>query len=408
MLLRWRRDETRERELRRIKKTIKLTMNSQDRAVRGIVDILFTVDREETDIFKKKNEACRARGESYFTRVKNDIGSKEKMVVLWIKISSDKSEFLTDIVLSSAQPNHKDFFFGDREGGYKLVMHPGMRGLGASDPSLCLWFKKEDTKSRFLADIRVSYTKEDHIDLTRKNYEQLPTCLSIFGCGYANLWVLWASSASMLRLTDSDHIEKELKDYSDMLKKSPDDKILIDLVEKASWRLREKQLAEEDHARDIPGDDLTYTKEFLALRSKDLRKMRNIFRTSIDFDNDGWISVEDYCSFLREPLSMSPFIRQIFAFSAPANGRFARHLAYDAAVLDVGATLKATAVFCCLGPTELMKFLFAWYDNKGYGEIDNKQFLDLLSLFHPRHRDDVVVRALKDIQLSSDGKMSFR
>ena len=73
MLLRWRRDETRERELRRIKKTIKLTMNSQDRAVRGIVDILFTVDREETDIFKKKNEACRARGESYFTRVKNDI-----------------------------------------------------------------------------------------------------------------------------------------------------------------------------------------------------------------------------------------------------------------------------------------------------------------------------------------------
>jgi len=61
-----------------------------------------------------------------------------------------------------------------------------------------------------------------------------------------------------------------------------------------------------------------------------------------------------------------------------------------------------------LGSIELVKFLFSWYDTKGYGEIDNKQFLDMLGLFHPRLRDDVVVRAQKDIHLSKDGKMSFK
>ena len=281
--------------------------------------------------------------------------------------------------------------------------------MEVADPSLCMWFKMEsNTKSaRFIVDIQVSYTKADQVDLSRKNYEKLPQCLSSFGLGYANIYILWKSS-TVVRLTDSDHIEKELNDYSAMLSKNPDDKILAQMVDKAKWRLREAQLAEEDHAKDIPGDDMTYTKEFLAMRSRELRKMRSIFRKSIDHDRDGRISIEDFCMFIREPLSMSPFIRQIFTFSAPANGKLATYpIGNDAPVIDAGSTLKAIAVFCMLGSPELMKFLFAWYDTKGWGVIENKQFLDLLGLFHPRHRDDVLVRALKDIQLSADGKMSY-
>ena len=280
--------------------------------------------------------------------------------------------------------------------------------MEVSDPSICLWFKKEsNTKSaRFITDIQVSYTKADQVDLSRKNYEKLPQCLSSFGLGYANIYILWKSS-TVVRLTDSDHIKKELNDYSAMLIKNPNDKILAQMVDKAKWRLREAQLAEEDHAKDIPGDDLQYTKEFLALRSKELRKMKKIYKT-IDFDRDGKISIEDFVLFLREPLSMSPFIRQIFTFSAPSNGMIANYPAgNDEPMMDVGATLRAVAVFCMLGSTELVKFLFSWYDTKGYGEIDNKQFLDILGLFHPRHRDDVVVRAQKDIHLSADGKMVF-
>ena len=395
-----------EKELRQLTRTVKKTMQMQKREVKGISDIVFTVGRKENNAFKVENESRRALGESHFVRVKNDIGSKEKMVVVWKKVSTEKDEFLSDLVLASTQPNDQHFFFGDKE-GYRLVVHPDMRGMGAADPTLCLWFKKEAGKSRFISDIRVSYTKDDHIDLTRKNYEMLPLCLSNFSLGYANVWIMWTSS-QIVRLTDSDHVEKELKDYSAMLSKNPDDKILTKMVDQCKFRLREAQLAEEDHAKDIPGDDWTYTKEFLALKSSELDKMRSIFRKSIDFDRDDIISVEDYCLFVREPLSMSPFIRQIFALSAPTNCKVGKYPTSNSTpTMDVGATLKATAVFCMLSSSDLLKFIFAWYDTKGYGVIDNKLFLDLMALFHPRHRDDVVVRALKEVDLPVDGKMPF-
>jgi hypothetical protein len=47
---------------------------------------------------------------------------------------------------------------------------------------------------------------------------------------------------------------------SAMLKASPDDPMLIKMVEAANRRLREAQIQEEDHAKDIPSDDLVYTK----------------------------------------------------------------------------------------------------------------------------------------------------
>ena len=235
----------------------------------------------------------------------------------------------------------------------------------------------------------------------------LPLCLSNFNLGYANVWILWSSS-SIVRLTDTSHIERELKDYDAMLSKNPGDKILSQMADKVKWRLREAQLAEEDHARDIPGDDLTYTKEFLALKSKELFKMISVFRKSIDFDHDERISVEDYCMFLRESLSMSPFVREIFELSAPANGKLSKHLAStNASIIDIGAALKATAVFCMLSNSDLMRFVFAWYDPKGYGVVDNKQFVEMLGQLNPRHRDDFVVQALKEIDLPVDGTLPF-
>ena len=94
-------------------------MQTQDRQVKGITDIIFTVGKKETKACASQNEARRSKGKSYFVRVKNDVGSKEKMVVLWKKISSNKDEFLSDIVLASTKPNHETFFLGDKD-GYKL------------------------------------------------------------------------------------------------------------------------------------------------------------------------------------------------------------------------------------------------------------------------------------------------
>jgi len=115
------------KEVRKLTNNCKRLMQTQDRQVKGITDIIFTMGKKETKAFTSQNEAARAKGESYFIRVKNDVGSKEKMVVLWKKLSSNKDEFISDIVLSSTKPNHEHFFLGDKA-SYKLVVHPEMRG----------------------------------------------------------------------------------------------------------------------------------------------------------------------------------------------------------------------------------------------------------------------------------------
>jgi hypothetical protein len=155
-LFQWKND--RENEIRQLTKTVKKMMTVQKRKVQGISDIVFTVGVRETDALGEDNKSRRDRGESYFVRLKNDIGSREKVVAVWKKVSSDKEEFLTGIVMSSTQPNHEHFLLGNGE-GYSLYVHPEMRGMGAADPTLCLWFEKDAKKSRFIADLRVSYTK---------------------------------------------------------------------------------------------------------------------------------------------------------------------------------------------------------------------------------------------------------
>jgi len=302
---------------------------------------------------------------------------------------------MTDLVLGSTRPKHEHFFMGDKD-GYKIITHQEMRGLTASDPTFCIWFKKDGAKTRHICDIRISYTADDRKNLKNKNYEMLPQCLSKFGLGYANVWILW-TSCQILRLTNSDRIEKELKDYRDMLAKSPNDSILFNMVQEAERRLRDIHLREEEQGKDIPGDDLVYTKQFLALSKAELYKMKSTFK-SINFDQKGRISVDDFVMFLREPLTMSPFVKQIFALSSQTN---------TVPILDAGSTLKAIAIFCMLGCSEMLKCIFAWYDIKGFGYIENREFLDLLGIFHPKHRDDRVVRSLKNADLPVDGTMSF-
>lgn len=243
----------------------------------------------------------------------------------------------------------------------------------------------------------------------------LPHDLTVFGLGYCHIWILWAESG-IIRLTDSNHLETELYDYRIMLKRRPDDQILQNMVAQAEWRLRETLLAEEDQAKDISGNDLAYCKQFLALRASDLRKMKLVFRKNIDLDRDKHISIEDLCSFIREPLSMSPFLRRIFALSSASSsltvspqgqGSKVTEPKNDEAIFDLGHTMKAITVFCMLSQLEVIRFVFASYDTRGFGQIANSQFLELLSMFHPRYRDNVVTQAMKEIELSSSCTMSY-
>ncbi|KAL7491805.1 hypothetical protein ACHAWT_001075 [Skeletonema menzelii] len=357
----------------------------------------------EMSAFKAENESRRAHGDSYFVRVKKDIGSKNEKVDLWYKLVSSKEEFMTDIVLGSTQPRHKHFFFGEKE-SYKLIMHPGMKGMSASDPNLCIWFKKEANQLRHVSDIQISHSKEDELNLQKRNYEMLPICLSKFGCGYCKIWLLWTST-HLMRLTDCDHIQKELKEYTEFLAKTPDDPILRKMVSTANFRLKDAQLREEDHARDIPGDDLVYTKEFLALKQTELKKMRFVYKRYIDLDKRGRISIEEFATFLREPLSLCSFLRQIFALAL--GNADTQSDSSKTPIFNLAATLKAVSVFCMLSSADVLRFIFSCYDVKGYGFIDRAAFYDLLELFHPRYQDDRVHSALKEIELPADGTMQF-
>lgn len=135
-------------------------------------------------------------------------------------------------------------------------------------------------------------------------------------------------------------------------------------------------------------------------------KMKSIFKRSIDYDFDGKISIEDYVNFLHEPLSMAGFMRQVFALASNRDLNKANFL-NATPVIDIGLTLKASAVFCMLSSSDLLKFVFACYDEDGYGSIDNQEFKQLLASFHPRQSDEYVARAIKEFDLAEDGTMSF-
>lgn len=429
------RNKNREKELLRLMKTIKKTMQLQRREPKGIGDIKFTVGLKETSAFQAENESRRAGGDSYFVRVKKvsanlsrhllrpnssieisliifdlpcrqDLGSKNELVVIWYRLVTDKDEFMTDLKLGSTNPNNKHFFFGEKE-GYKPILHSRMRGMMLSEPNLILWVKKEAGQIRHISDIQVSHHKEDEMNLQRRNYEMLPLCLSKFGCGYGSkIWLLWTASSNILRLTDCEHIQKELTEYTEMLSKSPDDPILRKMVDTSQFRLKEAQLREEERARDIPGDDLVYTKDFLALQSHELKKMRTVFKRSIDLDNDGKVSVEDFATFLREPY-MSAFLREIFELAVSSGNVNTHSDSIKTPIFSLGSTLKTVAVFCMLSSVEVVKFIFSCFDKKGCGWIDRAAFLGSLEMLHSKHRDDRVISALKEINLPEGGSLKF-
>lgn len=64
------RNKNREKELIKLVRTIKKTMQLQRREPKGIGDIKFTVGLKETNAFQAENESRRAGGDSYFVRVK--------------------------------------------------------------------------------------------------------------------------------------------------------------------------------------------------------------------------------------------------------------------------------------------------------------------------------------------------
>jgi len=75
------RNKNREKELIKLVRTIKKTMQLQRREPKGIGDIKFTVGLKETNAFQAENESRRAGGDSYFVRVKKVSAKKAKSCI---------------------------------------------------------------------------------------------------------------------------------------------------------------------------------------------------------------------------------------------------------------------------------------------------------------------------------------
>ena len=124
-----------EKEVKVLKKSVKKMMKIQEKKPTGIADIKFTVGIYELDRFSAENEDRRANGDPHFVRLKKDIGANGDSVVLWFRESADRGELLADLRLASTRTTSEHFFFGDKE-GFRLIVHPNMRGMGPIEPTV--------------------------------------------------------------------------------------------------------------------------------------------------------------------------------------------------------------------------------------------------------------------------------
>jgi len=379
--------------------TVRKMMILQQRKVEAVGKVTFTVSKRETEQFEIVNKENQSKGRPYYRRLQRQLGAQEQ-IVLWIQMTVIQSEFITDMKLGDTQPGSPNFFNG-KNNGMSSITHERMKGSDSNDPTMCMWYKKDNTSSDIITDLMVSFTKEERKEIIREGgYSMIPTCLSTFGLARCNIWVQKSNRSSLFQLTDSGHMNKEYDDYMQMLSKNPNDPILREMAEKLRRRIRTTQIEEEIRTMCVASNPVEYAADFLAIDSTELVKIHAIYE-QIDQDNDEYISVDEYCRFVCQPTTLCPFIRHIFAVSSPGESKSPKD-----DKLDFGSTLKATSMFCMFSSDEILQLIFSMYDFNGYGRIKNDDFLLLLTMFHTRHRGPVT-RALREFDLPEQGCMTY-
>ena len=374
---------------------VRRRMSMQERKVKGISQIMFTVGKRETGDFAVENHELQIKGLPYFHRLKKEIGIQEQ-IVIWMKSTTLQKEFITDVKLGNTIFGHPEYKNLTSE-GYELVEHNCMKGEHMKDPSLHLWYKKDLFSINFICDLNVSYSIKEEEDLQKEEFERVNISLSNFGLGNNFLWTRKEDRSAKITLTDSTHMTAQLEEYTNMQTKNPDDPILQDMVEKMRRRLHAVQLKEENDLLDLK-DDVKYIVDFLSLRKDDLKKFEKVY-LKIDKDNDGFISLDEFRLFIdKNAESLKTFSNHIFTVSIgnpPEDDK-----------LEFGSTIKSVSMFCLLTRDEILKFIFSIFDGKGFGSITNEAFMQILSMMHPKHHGRAI-RALHEFDLPKTGKMSF-
>ena len=378
---------------------IRKAMQKQNRKIKAVCDLQFTVGIEETDEFASRNLKQQGKGRPFFERVKRGLGVNDQ-IILWVLKGNDHDNFITEILPASMTHGHDKFIHGHKM-DLSLIAHKNMKASKTHEPSMGIWYSTDQSQQRIISDVDISYTRDDERELSKERYVMLAIDLSDLGLASAHFHIRYTDRPVLPKLTDTFHMDKELHDYEVMLAQNPNDPILKRMVDEMQRRFRVHQLEEEARTRCTPVDPLIYTVEFLALDPKDVVNLRNIYINIFDGngnDDDSCISVEEFALFLHEPHTMLSFIRHIFFVSndaVPLDGK-----------LSFGITMKGVATFCMLNANDILQFTFSLCDTTGRGNISNTDFLALVSAFHPQHRGRAM-RALREFDLQEEGQMRF-
>ena len=391
-------------ELRKMKATIHKMMGQQERKVECICEIALTFERKETVAFAQEHLQAQDEGRPYFRRCAKEIG-KHHQIVLWMRSTTVQKDFITELRIGHALPSSPLFINGS-DHGLQPILHERMKGDHRHEPTVCLWFQKDTASSSAIDDLAVSYSKKDETFLRKEKYEMLPTNLEEFGLASAHLWVRRIERTAIPRNDDLAKMTVELQDYMTLLSKDPSDPMLRSMVSKMQRRLQTAQAKDDVRSKCNPAEPLMYAKEFLALNLSELTKLQaaheRIARTSFAYTDEKSITLLDFCRHVGEQDSMLPFIRHMFTLSGASFDPEEK----DKDV-DLGTTLKCIACYCMLGIEEVLQACFAMYDPKGQGSIDNSDFLEILTMFHPYRYRGRTTRALREFHLPEDGRLSF-
>jgi len=176
---------------------------------------------------------------------------------------------------------------------------------------------------------------------------------------------------------------------------NPDDDNLKQMQAKLQKRLEKAQLL-EDARKEFDDQPVKYSIEFLALSAAEIRKFMDYFE-KIDTNRSGSITSDELFAFIGE--RKTQFTDSIFKMLDSLNSD---------EKLDFGEFMKAIGTFCFFGKEEILRFTYSVFDLDGSGFITHDELLELLSDLHPPANRNRVVRALREVDLDQNGRLSFK
>lgn len=361
-------------ELKMMKTVIRKTMNNQNSSyVTGLISLVFTVGKEETQLFSQKNDQNEAQGLSFY-QSRLDIG-KHKETALWVQISSKTSNFITDITIK----DKKSLNLTDKSSSLEVVDHCKLGCV------LCI--ERDSSQAKIVSSIQITYANTSDENIYQNDYSMLSTPLSDFGLAEAHLWVSHTNRSNKNVATNISRMKNQLQEYEEVLSKHPNDDLAQKLVRGMSLRI-EATLRKEKEQRGLTSNHIEYITEFLALSTKDLNEFKRIF-VKIDKDDDGLIVIEDIVEFLQESVSMIPIIKSSMTLCLGGAKLIDGKLSF-------GEFSRIIGCFAMFSSNEILKCLFCSIDEDGHGFISRDDFFELVAMLHPNNEIKTASRSLHD------------